>query len=172
MPPKAPPAPQSPPPPTWWQLCTARNSKPNAKTFPALPDYAKLLRFFLGAAYGLSLGLRGETGLLGALFGLNVVTFLPMFWFNTYLDADVDSYKSLNFVGVANALAGMMLVWIFLFTLSHGEEEAMLVAGLALEETVGVVGDGGVGDIVGEGASDAAAGFSDDAGMGGMESEF
>lgn len=57
-----------------------------------------------------------------------------MFWFNSYLDANIDSYKSLNFVGVANAFAFMMLIWILLFTWEHGEEEISL--GKVISEVV------------------------------------
>ena len=64
--------------------------------------------------------------MVGALFGLNIITFLPMFWFNSYLDAKTDSYKSLNFAGVINGLAFMILVWVILFTWEHGDEEASL----------------------------------------------
>ncbi|KAL3786141.1 hypothetical protein HJC23_010715 [Cyclotella cryptica] len=107
--------------------CKAYRSQPNATTFPELPTVTTWMRFLLGGLYGISLGLRTDTrGLIGALFGLNVITFLPMFWFNSYLDANIDSYKSLNFAGVANAFAFMMLVWILIFTWEHGEEEISL----------------------------------------------
>jgi len=77
--------------------------------------------------YGVSLGLRNETrGLSGVLFGLNLITFMPMFWFNSYLDANIESYKSINFVGVPNAFALMLLIWITLFTMEHGETESSL----------------------------------------------
>lgn len=49
-----------------------------------------------------------------------------MFWFNSYLDANIDSYKSLNFVGVTNAFALMLLVWITLFTMWHEDAEISL----------------------------------------------
>ncbi|KAL7485185.1 hypothetical protein ACHAW6_010786 [Cyclotella cf. meneghiniana] len=115
--------------------CKAYHSQPNATTFPELPTVTTWMRFLLGGLYGVSLGLRDETrGVIGALFGLNVITFLPMFWFNSYLDADIDSYKSLNFVGVANAFAFMMLIWILLFTWEHGEEEISL--GKVISEVV------------------------------------
>lgn len=54
-----------------------------------------------------------------------------MFWFNGYLDANVDSYKSLNFVGVVNGFAFMILVWVVLFTWEHGEEEISLAKVIA-----------------------------------------
>ena len=77
--------------------------------------------------YGVSLGMRGETkGLSGILFGLNIVTFLPMFWFRSYLGADIGSYKSLKFVGVPNAVALLLLVWISFFTMKHEASETSL----------------------------------------------
>lgn len=40
--------------------------------------------------------------------------------------ANINSYKSLNFVGVANAFAFMLLIWITIFTMKHEEEEISL----------------------------------------------
>ncbi len=49
-----------------------------------------------------------------------------MFWFNAFLDADVDSYKSLKFAGVSNALCLSLLIWIAIFTMRHEEAELSL----------------------------------------------
>ena len=49
-----------------------------------------------------------------------------MFWFNSYLSSDVESYKSLNFVGVPNAFALMLLVWIAIFTMNNDEARSSL----------------------------------------------
>lgn len=43
-----------------------------------------------------------------------------------YNKANINSYKSLNFVGVANAFAFMLLIWITIFTMKHEEEEISL----------------------------------------------
>ena len=81
------------------------------------------VRFLLGAAFGLSLGLRNETnGLKGLLYGINVIVFgtswydnlhnvqcmsiinsyilyflissqVPMIWLKNYLEADTNSYN-------------------------------------------------------------------------------
>ena len=72
-----------------------------------------------------------------------------MFWFNSYLDANIESYKSLNFVGVPNACALMLLIWIALFTMEHGEVESSLQANLANmgtggEEPVGLMSQSGI----------------------------
>ncbi|KAL7530385.1 hypothetical protein ACHAWF_003360 [Thalassiosira exigua] len=122
------------------------HSKPSIETVPELPTIATWIRFVLGGLYGISLGYRNETrGMAGVLLGLNVITFMPMFWFNTYLDADVDSYKSLNFVGVPNALALMILIWIVIFTMRH--EDAELALGKVIADAVTTVIAGG-GDEV------------------------
>ncbi|KAL7511723.1 hypothetical protein ACHAXN_009406 [Cyclotella atomus] len=150
--------------------CTARASTPSSQTFPQLPQITTYLRLFLGSLYGLSLGLRDESrGLIGALFGLNIITFLPMFWFNSYLDAKVDSYKSLNFAGVLNGFAVMMLVWITVFTYYHGEEEESLRKVIGEVVLMGGGGDDGGGDGgVGDGSrTEDAVGASVD-----MEDEF
>ncbi|KAL7544000.1 hypothetical protein ACHAXR_013429 [Thalassiosira sp. AJA248-18] len=118
-------------------------SKPDATTVPELPAITTWARFLLGASCGISLGLRNEKrGLAGVLFGLNVVTFLPMFWFNSYLDANIESYKSLNFAGVAPAFALMLLVWISFFTLENEHAESNLGKVLA-DAAISVVTAGG-----------------------------
>ena len=85
-----------------------------------------------------------------------------MFWFNSYLDAQVDTYKSLNFVGVMNGFGFMILVWIVIFTSYHVEEEGSL--GKVIGEVVRMGGDVVGGD---GGAADDTAGSA-----GGMEDEF
>ena len=95
------------------------------------------------------------------MFGLNVITFFPIIYLNLYLNAQQDTYKSsggsLNFVGVQNAFALMMLLWITFYTMVHEEEEGAL--GRALVDVVvksaggdidADVGSDGVGASVGE----------------------
>ena len=80
-----------------------------------------------------------------------------MFWFNTYLDAKVDTFQSLNFVGVPNAFALMLLIWIAIFTLRHEEAEALLAK------------------VISDASAEADAGVAEpivEATPGGMESEF
>jgi hypothetical protein len=66
------------------------------------------------------------------LFCIAIVTsrdvpiLVPMFWFNAFLDADVDSYKSLKFAGVPNALCLSLLIWIAIFTMKNEEAELSL----------------------------------------------
>ena len=59
---------------------------------------------------------------------------MPIIWFNSCLDANIDSYKSLNFVGVPNAFAFMLLVWIVIFTMNH--EEAVESLGKVVSDAV------------------------------------
>jgi hypothetical protein len=49
-----------------------------------------------------------------------------MVWYTSWLNADVKSYKSLQFAGIPNAFALMLLLWIALFTTWHGEAEISL----------------------------------------------
>eukprot|EP00560_Eucampia_antarctica_P009001 CAMPEP_0197825598 /NCGR_PEP_ID=MMETSP1437-20131217/2647_1 /TAXON_ID=49252 ORGANISM="Eucampia antarctica, Strain CCMP1452" /NCGR_SAMPLE_ID=MMETSP1437 /ASSEMBLY_ACC=CAM_ASM_001096 /LENGTH=81 /DNA_ID=CAMNT_0043425653 /DNA_START=282 /DNA_END=527 /DNA_ORIENTATION=+ len=51
-------------------------------------------------------------------------------YLNFILNANVDSYTSINFVGLPNAIALMLLIWIFMFTLEHEEDELALVSAL------------------------------------------
>lgn len=128
---------------------TACNSSPSALTYPQLPDSIIYLRIFLGIAYGTSLGYRENstsvalTGAVGIVFGINVVVFIPILYLQFYLNAKIDSYKkSLNFVGVVNGLAAMLLVWVTLFTALH-EMELEALGGAVVKSAVDVVTKGG-----------------------------
>ncbi len=85
-----------------------------------------------GLAYGISLGMRESNhdgslkGAMGILFGLNVITFLPIMYMSFFLNAVTDSYKYLNFAGVQNGLAFMMIVWTFFFTMLNEDVESEL----------------------------------------------
>jgi hypothetical protein len=57
-----------------------------------------------------------------------------MVWYISWLNADVNSYKSLKFVGVPNAFALMLLFWIALFTAWHDEAEISL--GKAISDAI------------------------------------
>eukprot|EP00545_Synedropsis_sp_CCMP1620_P001670 CAMPEP_0119016814 /NCGR_PEP_ID=MMETSP1176-20130426/14511_1 /TAXON_ID=265551 /ORGANISM="Synedropsis recta cf, Strain CCMP1620" /LENGTH=106 /DNA_ID=CAMNT_0006970357 /DNA_START=231 /DNA_END=551 /DNA_ORIENTATION=+ len=54
------------------------------------------------------------------------------------LVADMDSYtdQSLHFVGVAQSIGLLMLVWLFGFTQVHAPEEAKLVAAMIVQQVV------------------------------------
>mmetsp|Transcript_15429 Transcript_15429/g.22602 ORF Transcript_15429/g.22602 Transcript_15429/m.22602 type:complete len:157 (-) Transcript_15429:158-628(-) len=145
-----------------WKKFTAYNSSPTVATYPELPENITILRLFLGLAYGISLGFRESSndvtlkGAMGVIFGLNVITFLPIIYMNFYLNAATDTYKHLNFAGVQNALAVMMLLWIICFTMIHegmeNELKSALVKGMVNATMGGAGGDGAVGgdDVVAE----------------------
>ena len=57
-----------------------------------------------------------------------------MIWYTSWLNADLKSYKSLQFGGVPNAFALMLLLWIALFTSRHGEAEIYL--GRAISDAI------------------------------------
>ena len=83
--------------------------------------------------YGISLTYRDLTpsdSALAIIMGMNVIMFLPMIWLNFFLNAKTDSYKNLNFQGVPNALAMMMLIWIISFTAAHEEDEKLFAKAL------------------------------------------
>jgi len=114
----------------------AFNSKPTIKSYSNLPQHITYLRLFLGFMYGLSLSFRENiptmniNGGAGLIFGLNIITFIPIIYMNYYLNVDTDTFKGVTFAGVANALALMLLVWIIFFTMLHEDEENMLTQGL------------------------------------------
>uniref|UniRef100_A0A7S4M719 Uncharacterized protein n=1 Tax=Odontella aurita TaxID=265563 RepID=A0A7S4M719_9STRA len=124
----------------------AMGSKPNSSTFPELPDMVILLRMCLAFFYGISLGFRDRGGGVGVIFGLNLITFIPIIYLTQFLDADTDSYKSINFAGVPNALALMILVWLYFFTLAHEEEENALRSAVVLVVKSAVVADDAADD--------------------------
>lgn len=106
-----------------------------------------LMRMGLGLAYGISLGLRDSNAGVGIMFGLNLVTIVPIVYLSQYLDADTDSYKSINFAGIPNALALMILVWLYFFTLAHEDEEnALRSAVTQVVESVVEADEGSVED--------------------------
>ena len=100
-----------------------------------------------GFVYGISLGFRESSqdpsiqGAMGIIFGVNVIMFLPIIYLNFYLNAEIDSYKGLNFAGVQNGLALMMLIWIIFFTMLHEEEEMALNAAVVQSVVKAAVGE-------------------------------
>ena len=58
------------------------------------------------------------------MFGLNFITFVPTLYCNAFLGADQESFGTkLLFSGVVNAFATMILVWMYLYTIEHEEDE-------------------------------------------------
>ena len=111
----------------------AINSKPTMETFPELPDMIVWFRCILAVAYGLWLGLAsGRTGGANVIFGLNFVSFVPVVYCSTFLGADSESYNNkLLFAGLFNAMALLLLIWIYLYTLEHEADEHILSAFLS-----------------------------------------
>jgi len=115
-----------------WKKFIAYKSSPSVETYSTLPGDITWMRLFLGLAYGITLGyresifdatLRGSTGLI---MGLNVIVFVPIVYLKIYLNAQTDTYKALNFQGIPNAFAFMMLIWTIFVTMLHENEETAL----------------------------------------------
>lgn len=109
-------------------------SKPTFDSFPELEDCIIWLRFVLAVSYGIYLG--PNSGALGCIYGLNIITFIPILYCQVLLLADMDSYKNLHFVGLPNALAMMMLTWIFGFTRHYSAEELKLASAVVIQQYV------------------------------------
>mmetsp|Transcript_758 Transcript_758/g.1559 ORF Transcript_758/g.1559 Transcript_758/m.1559 type:complete len:183 (-) Transcript_758:443-991(-) len=92
--------------------------------FPALPTCIKILRIVIGACYGVYLGLGNVTGASGIMIGLFFITFLPSIYVEKSLDVDFDAYglATLQFCGVQNGLAAMILVWTTIHSYKHPAE--------------------------------------------------
>lgn len=95
--------------PSWIKFLKI-GSRPNAMTFPELPDIIVFFRMIIALGYGVSLGQRDQVGGIGLMFGINCITFIPIMYLNFVLCANNDSYTSINFTGLSNAIALMVLV--------------------------------------------------------------
>ena len=103
------------------------NSKPTFETFPELVDCVVWLRFSVAVFFGFWIGKQHRSGGGNILVALNLITFPPVFYCQTFLGADQESYGSkLFFSGVVQSLALAMLIWIYFFTESHESDESTL----------------------------------------------
>ena len=67
----------------------------------------------------------------GLLMGINLITFVPFIFCSTYLGANTDSYGSqILTAGTFNALALLLLIWIWFYTAQHESEENAIIASL------------------------------------------
>mmetsp|Transcript_10683 Transcript_10683/g.13508 ORF Transcript_10683/g.13508 Transcript_10683/m.13508 type:complete len:157 (-) Transcript_10683:139-609(-) len=143
-----------------WKKFTAFNSSPTSQTYPELPENITYLRLFLGLAYGISLAFRENiptttlNGSIGLIFGLNVVTFIPIIYMNFYLNVDTDTFQGVNFAGVVNGMALMILIWVVFFTMLHEDEEKLFTDALVKAVMNGTLnsGDSGTGVTVDDGS--------------------
>ncbi|KAI2493410.1 hypothetical protein MHU86_21109 [Fragilaria crotonensis] len=112
----------------------AVGSKPTPESFPELEDCIVWLRFIIAIAYGTYLG--STPGALACILGLNVITFIPVLYCQMILLADMDEYKNLHFAGVLNALAMMILTWIFGFTRHFSADELKMASMVVMQQIV------------------------------------
>lgn len=140
-----------------WKSLLVFGSKPDSNSFPDLPDYITWARLAIGLIYGtLVLGTMGTNQAvpgkmrLNLVFGITLITFLPIVYCETFLHADTDSYQNIKFVAVPNGVALMVLVWILLYTMEHSEEEAKLAAAVITKVVESLVLEGGTeGEAIG-----------------------
>jgi hypothetical protein len=112
---------------------TTIGSKPKPDSFPELVDCVIWLRFGIAMMFGLYLGSSTITGGVNCIFGLNLITFIPIFYCQFLLLADMDAYKSsLYFSGVPNAFALFLLIWITFFTWHYSDDETKVVTSSAV----------------------------------------
>lgn len=63
--------------------------------------------------------------------GVNLITFLPFIYCSTYLGANIDSYGSkILLSGTFNAMAFLLLIWIYFYTSEHEAEEKTIIGTL------------------------------------------
>jgi len=106
------------------------NSKPTFKTFPELVDCVVWLRFVLAVFFGIYAGKTSRVGgVANILAALNFIAFPPIVYCQSFLAADQESYGTkLYFSGIAQGLALAMLIWIYFYTESHAQDEAVFAA--------------------------------------------
>lgn len=114
----------------------AVNSKPTEQSFPELPDVLIWFRGALGLAYGMYLGLKGIRSGSAPVQAVNLITFIPFLYCRLFLGVEGDHFASqMYFSGTFNALALFMLIWIYLYTTEH-EEDEMRLASLLVSSNV------------------------------------
>jgi hypothetical protein len=112
----------------------ALNSKPTEESFPELPDVLLWFRFVLGVACGTYFGLKGIRSGTMPLQALNLICFVPLIYARVFLGAPAEVFPSqVLFSGTFQAVALCLLIWIYLFTAEHAEQEVKMVALLVLK---------------------------------------
>ena len=96
---------------------------------------------------------------------------LPTVYVSAFLGADPDKFKQgLTFVGVPNAMATCLLVWIVVFTHQHEEEESAF-ARAVVQKVADVVTNAGAGDEITEADGAASSATAENAGEGSASAE-
>ncbi|KAG7361455.1 hypothetical protein IV203_036555 [Nitzschia inconspicua] len=100
--------------------------KPKPATFPELCECIVWIRFVIAVCYGVYIGLEEKSrGGVNLMVALNLVTFVPVFYATTYLGASQEEFgANLIFGGVMEGLALTTLIWVYMYTASHPEDEA------------------------------------------------
>jgi len=95
------------------------------ETFPELVDCIVWLRFILAVSFGFWIGNESPNrGGANLMLGLNFIAFPPIFYCQTFLGADQESYGTkLYFSGIVQGLSLALLIWIYCYTSSHPEDE-------------------------------------------------
>lgn len=110
------------------------NLQPTEETFPELYDIIVWFRFMMAIGYGRLIGRNKESSAIFLLQSLNIIGFIPILYIRLFLNMNESNMSSssygnkLFFAGLLNAIALVLLIWIYYFTLYHAEEETMLSA--------------------------------------------
>ena len=116
----------------------AVNSKPTEQTFSELPNVLIWFRAALGLAYGMYMGLQGIRSGPALVQAVNLIVFVPFMYCRFFLGVEGDHFASqMYFSGTFNALALFVLIWIYLYTMEHEEDEIRLAALLVSTSIVG-----------------------------------
>mmetsp|Transcript_18475 Transcript_18475/g.32600 ORF Transcript_18475/g.32600 Transcript_18475/m.32600 type:complete len:162 (+) Transcript_18475:172-657(+) len=134
------------------QKLLAVNSKPTPETFPELPDCVIWIRFVLALGYGFFVAFQQNSrGAVNLLFAINLVTFIPVVYANTYLGANQEAYGTkLLFGGAMQGIGLVLLIWIYFYTEAHAEDEAAFVSAyekLAANSMTEDILSGSAGDV-------------------------
>ena len=97
-------------------------SQPTPETFPELPECLIWMRFGLAVMFSVFyFGYRDTENFVGGalplVMALNIVGFIPLLYCRLILVANTDAYDSkLIFDGLLNAMALILLLWIYIYT--------------------------------------------------------
>ena len=103
------------------------------------------------------------------MFAFNTVCFVPLAYTITYLRVDQESYgASLLFTGVPQGMALIILIWIYMYTSTHEEDEMAFANAL-----LGSAGGGTESTVTGDEMDASSPGATTDASeSASIESEF
>lgn len=122
------------------------NLQPTEDSFPELPTVLIWFRFILAVAYGSYVGFNLLASGVVLIQALNLLAFVPTIYCKFFLGVPSDVFATqVVFSGLPNAMALVVLIWVYCFTSAHEREELQLTSLL-----ISAVAPNVEGEVVGE----------------------